>query len=71
MTTERAEINIERVARRVREGGRNVPVDKIRERYRRTMRLLALAIERAIALYVLDSSQRDERTGDPFIFTES
>lgn len=50
---------VERVARRVRHGGHDVPEDKVRERHRRLWPLVASAIEIADTATVYDNSRRD------------
>jgi predicted ABC-type ATPase len=48
--------NIMRVANRVADGGHNVPVHKIVERYERSLNLLPLAIEIASAILLIDNT---------------
>jgi predicted ABC-type ATPase len=50
-------INIERVAHRVRRGGHNVPTDKIISRYERSLENLVRAMPLADTIYVLDNSE--------------
>jgi predicted ABC-type ATPase len=50
-------INIERVAYRVRRGGHNVPTDKIVSRYERSLSNLVRAMPLADTIYVLDNSE--------------
>ena len=50
---------VERVKRRVRHGGHDVPERKIRERHRRLWQLVADAIEIADTATVYDNSRRD------------
>lgn len=57
------EANVRRVAERVKMGQHDVPVDKIRERYRRVMRLLPRIVEEADEADVYDNSPRD--TSEP------
>ena len=59
VATEDAEINIDRVANRVSEGGHNVPTDKIIARYHRSLKLLADAIRASDRAYVFDNSGRN------------
>lgn len=54
--TEDPEINIERVRNRVLEGGHDVPMDKIRERFDRSMGLLGDAIRAANRAFMIDTS---------------
>ena len=49
-------INVERVQLRVAQGGHDVPEDKIRERYARSIALLAPASEASDRAYVFDNS---------------
>jgi predicted ABC-type ATPase len=53
------EINIERVRLRVNQGGHDVPVSKIRERYDRSLSLLPQALELADRAYLYDNSSND------------
>ncbi len=48
--------SVERVAMRVLQGGHNVPVDKLRERYARSLNNLAAAISRLPYVPVYDNS---------------
>ncbi len=54
--TESADINCARVRKRVTEGGHDVPEDKLRERYARSMQNLPLLAECSDELYVYDNS---------------
>lgn len=56
VTLESADLNIQRVANRVREGGHDVPSDAIRSRYESAMKLLPVAIEQATTVLVYDNS---------------
>jgi predicted ABC-type ATPase len=56
VTLESADLNIQRVANRVREGGHDVPADAIRSRYEAAMKLLPVAIEQATTVLVFDNS---------------
>ncbi|MBI2355457.1 MAG: zeta toxin family protein, partial [Deltaproteobacteria bacterium] len=56
VATEDPEINISRVESRVAEGGHSVPRDKIVERYRRSLDLLADAVQYANRAYIFDNS---------------
>ena len=51
------ELSVRRVALRVREGGHDVPEDKIRERYERNQPLIRDAVLRADFAFVFDNSQ--------------
>ena len=53
------EINISRVAYRVRTGGHDVPADKIRQRYYRSLAYVIDAITYANRAYIFDSSDSD------------
>lgn len=56
VTTKSAQINVARIVGRVRSGGHNVPEDRIRARYERTMRLFPRIVEEADSAYVYDNS---------------
>jgi predicted ABC-type ATPase len=56
VATAEPSINVERVQLRVAQGGHDVPEDKIRERYARSIALLAPACEAADRAYVFDNS---------------
>ena len=56
VATQDPEININRVASRVRKGGHDVPRDKIIARYSRSLDLLADAIRIADRAYIFDNS---------------
>ncbi len=58
--TESPEINKYRVALRVREGGHNVPSERIERRYYRSMQLLYRAAEIAYQAFFFDNSLDDE-----------
>lgn len=60
VATEDPEINISRVAARVQAGGHNVPEDKIRSRYTRSLGLLLQAIRCTDRAYIFDNSM-DQR----------
>ncbi len=57
IATEDPEINIARVQTRVREGGHEVPVEKISERYHRSLDLLLNAIGATNRAYIFDNSR--------------
>lgn len=61
IATSNPDINVERVRQRVAEGGHDVPVDKIRERYRRSIELLPAAAEIADRVYIFDNSSIPEQ----------
>jgi predicted ABC-type ATPase len=56
--TEDAELNVARVAGRVRAGGHAVPPEKIRSRYERCLQLLPRMVEEAHSAWVFDSTER-------------
>ncbi|MCX6368949.1 MAG: zeta toxin family protein [Armatimonadetes bacterium] len=56
VTTHNPEINVERVAGRYLSGGHDVPVERIRSRYKRTMALLPRILEEANRWFVFDNS---------------
>jgi predicted ABC-type ATPase len=59
--TDSAMINQRRVRNRVSEGGHDVPLDKIRSRYKRSLALLPDAINQAHRAYLFDNSEREHR----------
>lgn len=56
VTTRNPEINVERVAGRYLSGGHDVPVERIRSRYKRTMALLPRIFEEANRWFLFDNS---------------
>lgn len=56
ITTADVEINVARVANRVRLGGHPVPEDKIRARYQRSLKLLLNALRYCNRAYIFDNS---------------
>lgn len=64
VTTKSADINVERVMRRVKAGGHNVPEEKIRSRYANTMFLLPEILSLCSRGFIYDNSV-DERV--PFL----
>ena len=60
IATDNPEINIKRVAKRVCEGGHNVPLEKIKPRYERCLKLLPDLIKIADEIYIYDNSKDDE-----------
>lgn len=58
------DINVQRVADRVAQGGHNVPEEKIRSRYGRSLKNLPLLAALCNELYVFDNSQT-RRVGEP------
>lgn len=60
ISTESADVNIQRVARRVEEGGHEVPEDKIRTRYNRCMQLLPQVIEKSDFFVLFDNTLKYE-----------
>ena len=60
VTTESPEINVYRVALRVKQGGHNVPSEKIRKRYFLSLGLLYEAAELAYQSFFFDNSKDNE-----------
>lgn len=60
VATEDPEINVSRVRNRVLNGGHDVPEDKIRSRYDRSLDLLLDAIKRTNRAYIWDNSGGQE-----------
>ena len=56
VATQNASLNVERVNRRVAAGGHDIPEDKIRARYVRSLQFLPRAAETAHLTYVYDNS---------------
>ena len=56
VTTNNPDINIKRIAERVKLGGHSVPEEKVRSRYERTMRNLPMYLDLADEAMVLDNS---------------
>lgn len=56
VSTESPDINVERVQIRVRQGGHDVPEEKIRERYCKSLALLYDAIQLAYHGFLFDNS---------------
>jgi predicted ABC-type ATPase len=56
VTTTNAEINVIRIKGRVQAGGHDVPEDKIRSRYERSLGLLPRIVEESDAIEVFDNS---------------
>ena len=56
VVTEDAQVNVDRVAQRVQEGGHDVPTDKIRRRYSDALALLRAAMETSDRAYLFDNS---------------
>ena len=59
VATEDPEINVARVRDRVRKGGHDVPVDKIRSRYARSLDLLLPAMRASNRAFIFDNSRAD------------
>ncbi len=57
ISTESEEININRVASRVKQGGHNVPIEKIRQRYFNSLNFLFEAIRYTYKAYIFDNSK--------------
>lgn len=60
IATKSFELNIERVALRVKQGGHNVDKTKIKERFDRSLRLLQPAIQLCDRSYVIDNTNEFE-----------
>jgi predicted ABC-type ATPase len=60
VATEDPNINIERVQHRVKNGGHNVPTDKIISRYQRSLDLLLSAIKQTNRAYLFDNSAENQ-----------
>jgi predicted ABC-type ATPase len=56
VATESAQLNIRRVQSRVREGGHDVPSEKIIERYQRSLELFPEAVAYATRAFIFDNS---------------
>jgi len=56
ISTDSPDINVHRVAARVKLGGHNVPEDRIRDRYYRSLERLARAIQCSNRAYLFDNS---------------
>ena len=56
VATDNVELNIRRVQVRVQVGGHAVPEEKIRERYRRSLELLPLAVKETDRAFLFDNS---------------
>lgn len=56
VATRSSEINVARVAARYRQGGHPVPEEKIRERYQRSLELLAAAVKASNRAFLFDNS---------------
>ncbi len=67
VATEDPDINIQRIENRVKLGGHSVPIDKIRERYYRSLDLLLEAILISDRAYIFDNSGGQ---GECFCFAE-
>jgi predicted ABC-type ATPase len=59
IATENPDINVERVAHRVRRGGHNVAPDKVVSRYGRALENLISSITVADNIYIVDNSEKD------------
>jgi predicted ABC-type ATPase len=56
--TQSSDINIDRVAQRVQQGGHNVDTVKIKERYKRTLQLLKPAAKKTYRTFIWDNSKK-------------
>lgn len=68
IATENTDINISRVAKRVSEGGHDVPKDKIIERYEKTLAILPSLVEFVDKAIIYDNSMEKFR---PFLVKEN
>ena len=59
VATENPGINVSRVRYRVSRGGHSVPEDKITTRYRRSLDLLAHAVQHTHRAYIFDNSTHE------------
>jgi predicted ABC-type ATPase len=59
VATETPDLNARRVENRAELGGHNVPVEKIRERYERSLQLVSAALRHAYRAYIFDNSGAD------------
>jgi len=59
IATSDSEINVDRVKKRVQDGGHDVPEQKIKSRYERSLNLLVDAYEIADKAYIMDSSKKE------------
>lgn len=59
IATSDSEINVDRVKKRVQDGGHDVPKRKIKSRYKRSLNLLIDAYEIADKAYIMDSSKKE------------
>jgi predicted ABC-type ATPase len=57
ITTDDVRINIERVNSRVQAGGHSVPIEKIKERYTRSLNLLYEGIKNSDRVFLVDSTE--------------
>ena len=55
------ERNVERVKLRVRKGGHDVPEDRIRDRYRRSLEQMPWFLEQADRAWIFDNSGADPK----------
>src|SRR5450759_4293067 len=58
ISTDDVRVNIQRVKTRVKNGGHDVPEDKIRERYTRSLDLLYDALKVCYKSYLFDNSDK-------------
>ena len=71
VSTENSRLNIARVAKRVKEGGHPVPIDKIIARYRRSMSNLAPACLHVDEAVLFDNSSSHMRVVARFLQVDS
>lgn len=61
LATDNAQVNVERVKRRVRQGGHSVPEKKVRKRYKRSLQLLHEAYQTSDRVFIMDTSGTNSR----------
>lgn len=57
--TKNPDLNIERIKLRVKEGGHDVPEDKVKERFNRSLRLLPRALQKVNMGYLIDNTDNN------------
>lgn len=65
------ELSAQRVRRRVSEGGHDVPADKLRERWERSLKMLPWFASRAHRFWVFDNSNSDSEQRAELLATGS
>jgi len=59
VSTNSVDINIDRVKQRVKLGGHNVPEEKIKERYYKSLELLKPAVKSSFKSFIFDNSKKE------------